>query len=138
MLLLLLTAPVMAQTVTFEWDLHEQAADLAGFTLYEAKTTPVCTLGVPATGLAAYAVTGGSATTTTITPVKPGRKYWVLTAKTPDNIESACSNEVSATVKPKAPKNLRNTLVAVLTAPIRGLVKLAGLFDHKNLRIKKG
>jgi len=113
LMFIVLSVPCMAQTINFAWDPHTQAADLAGFKLYQGKTAGTYDQGLVAT------FTGGSLTTGSIPVPKPGRYYWVLTAFTPDSIESDFSNEVTMVVKPKPPKINSVTQIA------RGISKAA-------------
>lgn len=137
---LTLAAPSFAQSVTFAWDLHEQAADLQGFNLYASKTSPVCTSpDLPPTGATLLAnFPGGTTTTGTVTFPKPGKQNVVATAVALDGLESTCSNEVQVNIRPKPPKNLVSTVKTVLTSPARGVIKLANAFkSKKNLRVTK-
>lgn len=115
-LALLASTPAIAQTITFTWDPHDQAAVIEGFKLYQSKqsgnytSTPVATF------------TGGSLTTGTIAkPTQPGRYYWVLTSFMADPaggvLESTYSNEVTDVVKPKAPTGFARVLGTVASAP---------------------
>jgi hypothetical protein len=128
-LLLFLTPTVMAQTVTFAWDAHEQAAELTGFKLYQAKSA-----GGPYTNVGTF--TPGALMTGTITRPGLGRYYYVLTAFTPE-VESDNSNEVTLVVKPKPPR-LVSAIQTALLSPVKGaqwlLAKITG--KDKNLKIK--
>lgn len=138
---LLLTGGVaVAQNITFEWDPHEQAAELAGFKLYQTKQCGQYGTAPVATFTGGYLVTGSIPL-----PTGTGKHCWVLTAYIVADgvdVESAYSNEVSSVVKPKPPKLNRATQVAL--ASVKGVVKAAGLVaglfqkdDDLNLRIKK-
>jgi hypothetical protein len=127
-MLILMAIPAMAQTVTFAWDPHPEAAQLTGFKLFQSKTS--WTYG--ATPVATF--TGGALTTGTIPKPGLGRYFYVLTAFTPD-VESDFSNEVSLVVKPQKP-NLKSAVQSAALLPVKGAVKFAGLFKgKKNLRI---
>lgn len=139
-LVLLASTPAIAQTITFAWDTHPEAAVIEGFKLYQAKqsgnytTTPVATF------------TGGSLTTGTIAkPTSPGRYYWVITAFMPDPVggvlESTYSNEVTDVVKPKAPTGFARVLGAIASAPRDAIVAIGkavkGIFvNERGLRIQ--
>lgn len=117
-LLALVASPAMAQTITFAWDAHEQAAVITGFKLYQSKQSGNYTAPAVAT------FTGGTLTTGTIPkPTSPGRYYWTLRAYMPDtatpgvDIESTDSNEVTDVVKPKAPTGFSRVLGAVASVP---------------------
>jgi hypothetical protein len=124
-----LVAVSNAQTVTFAWDAHEQAAELTGFKLYQAKSA-----GGPYTNVGTF--TPGALMTGTITRPGLGRYYYVLTAFTPE-VESDNSNEVTLVVKPKAPR-LINAIQTALTAPVKAAKAFLALFSNKTLKIKKG
>jgi hypothetical protein len=96
LILLLLPCAAFAQTVTFAWDPHEEAAQLTGFHLWQSKTA-----GGPYSQIATF--TPGSITTGNIPKPGLGKYYFVLTAYAPD-VESDNSNEVNLVLKPKAPR----------------------------------
>lgn len=135
--LMLFALPCLAQsTVTFAWDPHPETSQITGFKLYQTKTcgtysgTPIATF------------TPGTATTGSIAkPTSFGKYCHVLTAYADDSlvvmgfIESDHSNEVSLIVKPQKP-NLKSAVLSAMTAPGRGVVKMAGMFKgKKGLRI---
>lgn len=129
---LFLAVPVMAQNVVFEWDPHPEAAQLQGFKLYQSKQSgqysapPVATFN------------GGNLTTGSIAQPALGRWYFVLTAFTPEGLESGFSNEVTTVVKPKPPV-LKTAVQTALLAPVKGAKKLYDLAlgnENTGLRIK--
>ena len=129
-LFLALTGSATAQTVSFAWDPHPEAAALAGFKLYQSKTS----MSYGATPVATFI--GGTLATGTIAKPGLGKYFYVLTAYTVD-VESDFSNEVSLVVKPKAPK--LNSAQQVAQAIKDTTIKVAGLFKgkEKGLRVVK-
>ncbi len=128
-LLLIMISPAFSQNVQFAWDAHPEAAQIVGFHLWQSKTS--------GSGYAQVATfTPGTLTTGVIPKPGLGRYYYVLTAYVTD-AESDYSNEVSLVLKPQKP-TLKSAIQTALLAPVRGIAKLAGLFTHKNLKVKKG
>lgn len=126
----------MAQTITFAWDAHPEAAVIEGFRLYQAKQSG--NYAQPPVGT----FTGGALTTGTIPkPTSPGRYYWVLTAFMADPaggvLESTYSNEVTDVVKPKAPTGFARVLGAVASVPATiGRAVKSVFVREKGLRLK--
>jgi hypothetical protein len=121
-LLLVFSIPALAQgTVNFAWDVHPEAAQLTGFKLYQSKVsgsyglTPVATFS------------GGALVSGSIPKPGLGRYYYVLTAFNAE-VESDVSNEVTLTIKPKAPKlNTATQVGRFQFGPVDGAEKMAGL-----------
>ena len=130
---LLLCPALWAQTrtVNFEWDPHPQASEIAGFYLFEAKSS--MTYGsTPETAFSPGTATTGSVL---VSEIGLGRHYFALTAFLSDGTQSSYSNEVTLVIRPDPPV-LKSVVQSVASAPIRVLTKLAGLFKpHQNLRI---
>lgn len=128
--LLLLAAPCMAQSITFAWDLSADDASLGaggGYRVYMGKQSRTYT------GVICSAPPGVNTCTGTASQL--GNLYFGATAFTSDKVESDYSNEVSQVVKPRPP-TLKSAVQTALTAPIRGITKLAGLLKKdKGLRI---
>lgn len=127
--------PLVAQTITFAWDAHPEAADITGFHLLQSKQSGVYNLAAP---IATFV--GGSLTTGQIPKPKPGRWYWVLTAYKDDGgliIDSGFSNEVTEVIKPQAPTGfVRSAASAIAFVPkkIGGAIKSVFVRDS-GLRI---
>lgn len=130
-LLLLIPLSVSAQNVTFEWDPHPEGTYLAGYKLYQSKTSGMYLATVVAT------FQGGTLTTGSIPKPGLGKYYWVLTAYMADGSESDFSNEVSLVLKPKPPV-LKSVVQTALMAPVKGaawlLAKITG--KDKNLKVR--
>jgi len=129
-LMFLFSVPAYSQAINFVWDLHPEAAQLSGFNLYQSKA-----VGGPYTSAAMF--TPGTATAGSIPKPGLGRYCFVLTATTPDAIESDYSNEVCTVLKPKAPV-LRSVMQAIAMAPVHAVKGLLALFSYKTLKLKKG
>jgi len=133
--LLLLAAPLAAQTITFAWDPHPESAVIEGFKLYQSKQSGNYSAGPVVTFTGGTLVTGIAPK-----PTSPGRYYWVLRAYMPDPavpgtfIESGNSNEVTDVIKPKEPTGFIKTLGAIATS-IGSAVKSI-FVGKKGLRIE--
>ncbi len=130
-LLMLLAIPCMAQSnLTFQWDLSTDDALLGaggGYHLYASKNSGQYTS-------TAYATVAPGINTVTVVAPGLGRWYFVATAFIADGSESANSNEVVSTIKPKPPK--LNTVQQVAVTVKNAVIRVAGIFRPKqNLRL---
>jgi len=126
--LLLITGPALAQdTVSLAWDLipnEEKLGADGGYKIYQSKQSGV--YSAPA------ATVPPGTNNVTLTDLPYGRLYWAVTAFAID-AESEYSNEVNKVIRPPAPRNLRETVLAAAVKPLKALV---GLFaSKKQLRI---
>lgn len=124
-MLLMLTSPVSALDITFEWEPPE-TGDVDKYRLYQSAQSGVYTFGNGNW----VAEVGGTFLTATI-DIADGQWYWVCTAVDAAGNESEPSNEVSMlvdTIPPDPPKNL-SVMIKVTYD------KETGQYDFKVVRL---
>ena len=117
-ILLLFAGMARAETqVTFAWD-AVKSEDLAGYRLYQSKTSGKYTYGKDQ---CAADIPAGTETAT-LEAVPDGAWYWVATAYDHEGNETGPSNEVTATfdtTPPGLPPNLKITMAIKITVEMK-------------------